>query len=59
MFLIISFSFFFLKKKIFNLTEYMAEDALINSHFKDCIFTLPTDYPNNHNKRAHFSSQLV
>ncbi len=38
----------------------MAEDALINSHFKDCIFALLADYPNNHNKRAHyFPSQLV
>ncbi len=54
MFLRISKKKKIIKKKIFHLTEYMAEDALINSHFKDCIFALLADYPNNHNKRAHY-----
>ncbi len=32
----------------------MAEDSPINSHFKDCLFALPADYTNHHNKHAHY-----
>lgn len=45
------------------MTEYMAEetceDLLKNSHFKDRLFALPANYPNNHNKHTLFSSRLA